>query len=139
MSYKQFQTLLQNVRASTSFQRWGRQEASDAFGRRSSPIELLLLGALRYLGRGLTFDDLEEYTAINEETHRQFLLIFIKWGASDFYDAYVRMPSTAEEFRTHQAEFSVAGLPGAEFSCDATNVIMWQCYHKTGTHWIQTK
>ena len=34
----------------------------DCFGRRSLSSELLLLGALCYLGRGLTFDGLEEYT-----------------------------------------------------------------------------
>ena len=30
-----------------------------------SNIKLLLLGALRYLGRGHTFDDIEEATAIS--------------------------------------------------------------------------
>jgi hypothetical protein len=33
--------------------------------RKVSPIELLLLGSLRYLGRGWTFDDLEESTFIS--------------------------------------------------------------------------
>jgi len=32
-----------------------------------------LLGALYYLGHGWDFDDLEEATNINKETHRQFL------------------------------------------------------------------
>jgi DDE superfamily endonuclease len=42
---------------------------------------------------------------------------------------YVKMPTTAAEFKTHQAEFEVAGLHGAGFSSDATNVIMWRCSH----------
>jgi hypothetical protein len=62
------------------------------YGTRVLPIELLVLGALRYLGRrGLTFDDLEEYTAINEETHCQFLHRFIEFGSKTLYIWYVKM------------------------------------------------
>ena len=52
------------------FPRWTSRK--DATGKPSSPLELLILGALRYLGRGWTFDDCEESTAIGEETHRVF-------------------------------------------------------------------
>ena len=44
------------------FVRW---TGPDACKRNASPIELLVLGALRYLGRGWTFDDLEESTAVS--------------------------------------------------------------------------
>ena len=74
------------VLADDRFDRWTL--GKDAVGRRASPIELLLLGALRYLGIGLTFDDLEEYTAISEETHRQFLHVFIEYGATFLYSKY---------------------------------------------------
>jgi len=36
----------------------------DAIGREGAPLELLILGALRYLRRGWTFDDLAECTGI---------------------------------------------------------------------------
>ena len=43
------------------FMRWrDRNDDSSKKKTRVSPIELLLLGSLRYLGRGWTFDDLEE-------------------------------------------------------------------------------
>ena len=45
---------------------------NDFFRNKTSPIELLLLGTLRYLGRGWTFDDIEEATAISLEVHRVF-------------------------------------------------------------------
>lgn len=61
MPYDQFKVLLSMVMAHEYFARWTRRNAA---GKKPSPIELLLLGALRYLGRGLTFDDLEECTAI---------------------------------------------------------------------------
>ena len=73
------------------------------------------------------FDDLEEHTAINEETHRQFLHVFMQWGSTTFFDEYVSFPRTATEYATDREEFDVGGLTGAGFSTDATNVIMWKC------------
>ena len=43
-------------------------------GRRPIPISLLVLTALRYLGRPWTCDDLEEATAVSMETIRLFLI-----------------------------------------------------------------
>jgi len=51
----------------------------DATGTPSSPIELMVLGTLRYLSRGWTFDDIEEATCISEENHRQFFDAFTKF------------------------------------------------------------
>ena len=42
--------------------------------RDRAPLPLILLGALRYLGRGWTTDDLEEEPVINLETHRSFYI-----------------------------------------------------------------
>ena len=128
MPYKEFLLLLDRVRADELFHRWTRQDLLCA-RLLSSPVELLLLGALRYLGRGLTFDDLEEYTAISEETHRVFFHVFIEYGAKRLYPEFVVCPTTAEEYRTHRKEFDVGALTGAGFSTDATNVVMWRCNH----------
>ena len=51
---------MEDAREGNWFPRW---MAKDATGKISSPLELLILGSLRYLGRGFTFDDLEEATA----------------------------------------------------------------------------
>jgi hypothetical protein len=126
MPYASFVDFLHKVRSADEFGRWLRK---DAVGDDCSPIGLLLLGALRYLGRGLTFDDLEEYTAISEETHRQFFHVFIAYGENTLYPEYVVMPTTAAEFQTHQAEYGMGALAGAGFSTDASNVIMWRCQH----------
>ena len=37
--------------------------------KRVPPVELLILGLLCYLGRGWTFDDCEESTAIDSDVH----------------------------------------------------------------------
>ncbi|CAB9517408.1 Plant transposon protein [Seminavis robusta] len=126
MPYSEWLKLVEACSASDYFKRW---MSKDAVGNITSPIELMVLGALRYLGRGLTFDDLEEYTAINEETHRQFFHAFIDYGSKVLFPLYVTMPTTAQEYLSHQREFNIGCLPGAGFSTDATNVIMWRCAH----------
>ena len=93
MPYEQFLKVLEDMKDEELFCRWSN--ACDAVGQQASPLELLLLGSLRYLGRGWTFDDLEESTAISEETHRQFFHVFITWGSTKLFDAFVRMPQTA--------------------------------------------
>jgi hypothetical protein len=107
-----------------------KKMGKDAKGKPSSPLELLILGAFRYLGRGLTFDDLEESTAISEEVHRKFFHKFIKIGSTVLYDRYVRAPQTKEEVQQHMHEFATAGLPGAFASTDATNIIHELCNWK---------
>lgn len=47
--------------------------------REQSPLSLLPLRTLKYLGRGWTFDDLEESIGTSEEVHRNFFHKFIKF------------------------------------------------------------
>ena len=51
---------------------FGRWRRDDATGKTPPPIEWLVIDSLRYLGRGLTFDDIEEYTTIIEDVNRFF-------------------------------------------------------------------
>ena len=75
--------------------------SADAIGRPSSPLELMVLGSLRYLGRGLMFDDLEDYTSIDEETHRQFFHVFIDYGSKELFQEFVVTPANAAQAATH--------------------------------------
>jgi hypothetical protein len=65
---------------------------SNCAGKKASPLELMILGSLRYLGRGWTFDDCEEATAVGEETHRRFFHQFTAIGATILFDKYVHAP-----------------------------------------------
>jgi hypothetical protein len=76
LPYAEFLKLRNSLLEEDDFSRWHTGKC-DHFGSRASPIELLLLGTLRYLGRGLTFDDIEEGTQVSEECHRQFFHKFI--------------------------------------------------------------
>ena len=96
----------------------------------SSPLSLLILGALRYLGRGWTFEDIEESTAIDEETHQQFFHVFIQYGSTTMYDKYVITPKTPDDASTHIREMELAGFPGCFGSTDATHIAMDSCAYR---------
>ena len=111
------------------FARWMR---TDAVGKQSSPIELMVLGALRYLGRGWTFDDIKDATAINEETRRQSFHVFITWGSEYLFKKYVSTPAEKEEAWKNMEEFCQAGFNCCGGSTDATHVGMENC-----SHWLK--
>ena len=84
----------------------------------------MILTALRYLGRGWTFDDLSESTGISEEVIRVFFHTFIEYGSTILYNQHVIAPQNTFEAKSHSYEFEVAGLPGAIGSMDATHIIL---------------
>jgi hypothetical protein len=130
--YDSYLKLMTKVLDSELFRRW---LSVDCIGRQSSPIELMVLGSLRYLGRGWTFDDLEEATSIAEETHRQFFHVFIEWGRSTLFQEYVITPRTQEEAEIHMREMREAGFHGSVGSQDATHIGMERCsYDRWNMH-----
>mmetsp|Transcript_13561 Transcript_13561/g.21152 ORF Transcript_13561/g.21152 Transcript_13561/m.21152 type:complete len:162 (-) Transcript_13561:173-658(-) len=129
MSPASFRKHLAEVRQSELFHRWDAGH-SDAIGRTPMPLELLLLGTLRYLGRSWTLDDLEEATTISEETHRHFLHVYLLLGSTYLYDKYVVLPESSDEIDKNSYEFFIAGLPGALGSQDATHISMQKCHNK---------
>lgn len=75
LPYRAFVAFIRDAREHKWFP---KAEQKDAVGRDGTPLELLVLGALRYLGRGWTFDDIEESTGVSEEVHRRFFYDFVK-------------------------------------------------------------
>ena len=69
LPFSNYEELARDCKGHELFKRW---TGCNAAGKESSLIKLIVLGALRYLGRGWTFDDLEEATAISQEVHRVF-------------------------------------------------------------------
>ena len=63
LPHHSFLSLLKKVSTSPLFQRWDLNKMRHHINQTSS-LSLLLLGTLRYLGRGWNFDDLEESTGI---------------------------------------------------------------------------
>ncbi len=115
-----------------TFDRWCGYKPNN---KQSSPIELLVLGSLRYLGRGFTFDDIEENTAISKEVHRTFFRRFVEFGSTVLYEKYVLTPDNVDEAKTHMREFEEAGFPGCVGSSDATHITTDRCeYNSKNNH-----
>ncbi len=55
LPYPQFLELVEDIRSNNLFDQWCRYKSNN---KKVSPVELLLLGLLRYLGREWTFNDL---------------------------------------------------------------------------------
>jgi hypothetical protein len=124
LPYESYLQFVEDAREQNWFPKWSKRTLT---GENCSPLELLILGSLRYLGRGFTFDDCEESTAISEEVHRVFFHRFIEVGSTILFDKYVLTPTTKEELAGHTAEFEMAGCPGTPGSTDATSIIHEQC------------
>ena len=118
-----FNELTAELEETDSFRQW-RHGSRNCFGVLAAPISVLLLAALRYLGRAWTLDDLSESTCISQEVIRVFLHKFLTFGSTVLYQRYVLTPSCAEEAHQHMAEYSDAGFPGAVGSTDVTHIIL---------------
>ena len=78
MPYNAFLDLVAECKKSSHLKRWDGCNTVHYFnGSRIIPMELLVLGVLRYLGRGWTMDDVQENTGISKETIRIFITKFI--------------------------------------------------------------
>ncbi|KAL7503478.1 hypothetical protein ACHAWX_000588 [Stephanocyclus meneghinianus] len=126
LPYNKYKELCADCLDSELFVRW---IGNDAVRRNKTPVELLVLGALRYLGHGWTFDNVEEATAVSKEVHRTFFSQFIEFGRTTLYEKYVIFPTTVKEAKLHMKEFIIAGLMDALGSTDTIHSTMWNCEH----------
>jgi hypothetical protein len=92
---------------------------------KAKSVELLVLGSLRCLGRGWTFDDLEENAGIGEDAFRRFFHKFIDVGSTVSCNEFIIAPGESnQDTATHQHEFNEAGCHGAIGSTDAVHVTL---------------
>ena len=122
--HDKFLEMVKDIKEHSLFSRWTQ---NDCIGNEPSDIRLLFLGTLRYLGRGLTFDDLEEYTYISKEVLRNFFLAFLEYGSTVLYNKYVVNPASKLDVSLFEKVFAMAGFNGCIGSTDATHVGMLQC------------
>lgn len=101
-------------------------ENPDAFDRPGAPIELLILGTLRLLGRGWVFDDIYEATRISIPVLRAFYHKFTKHYATDLREEWIRAP-TDEEVEETMRLYEQSGFPGAIGSIDCVHVWWDRC------------
>ena len=114
------------------FDRWCGYKSNN---KKVTPVELLVLGSLRYLGRGWTFDDIEESTAIDNEVHCRFFKVFIQLGSTALYQKLVITPFDLPTANANMYEYSQAGFPGCVGSCDCTHIVTKWCeYNLKNNH-----
>ena len=128
--------LLQWIRDDTRFARWCGAKVNK---KMSSPIELLVLGSLRYLGCGWTFDDIEEQTAIYREVHWSFFHAFIDYCSTLLYSWFVLTPVHLPEAWSNMREYEVAGFPGCVGSTDCTHVTTERCEYRLKNNHLGAK
>jgi hypothetical protein len=104
MPYRCFQELAAMLAESPLFERW-RDGKADAFDRPTTPLPLLVLCCLRYIGRGWTFDDLSENTGISDEIIRVFFHRFVEFGSTVLYKKHVVAPESADDAAVHTKEY----------------------------------
>ena len=76
-----------------------------------------------YMGRGWTFDDIEEATYISEEVHRVFFHEFINVGSTVMFEKWVSVPKTPADIHDCMHEYAEAGMNGAIASTDGVHII----------------
>ena len=127
--YDKFKELLKDLEIHLLFSKW-RDGNTNCAGKQTSLLLLLLLGTLRYLGRGWCFDDCEEQTCISEETHHRFFHHFLEYRSTVLFPRYVVTPQTSEEAKTHMHAMNMAGFPGCVSSTNATHIAMDSCSNR---------
>ena len=85
LPYRSFKELLIDTKANHLIKRWTHKRFNIDL-----VLGLLLLGSLRYLGRGWTFDDLEEATSMSQYVHWDVFHLFVKYGQECLYPKYVK-------------------------------------------------
>jgi len=129
MPYSAFLDLVNGCKGSDYFVQW--QRGKHKYNKQENyPISLLVLTALRYMGRGWTLDDLQENTAVSRETIRIFFLKFIEFGSTSLYNKFVNAPNNLEALRDCEHEYSMAGFAGCIGSTDASHIIHEKCSYR---------
>ncbi len=125
-SYVMILDMISSDQSKGLFDRWKTNsncyESENKNNKSVSPIELLLLGSLRYLGRGWTFDNMCDVTYISRDVHRKFLHQFVKFGATVLYPIYVSAPRTVEELMDCEQGYNIAGFSGCIGRSDASHI-----------------
>ncbi len=124
--FPKYLKLVKQIKADDRFDQWC---GFKKFKQTTSPIELLVLGSLPYLGRGWTFDGIEENMAISQEVHHTFFHIFIDFGSTVLHDKFVQNPVHLDEAKSNMVEYAESGLPGCVGSSDCMHILTEGCQY----------
>ena len=94
---------------------------------KSTPLELLALGALRTLSRNWTFNCISESTNVSQEARRVFFPKFVKWHATEVAPITIHMPDPTDRnaVESNGLEYEAAGFPLCLGSVDCMHIRQW--------------
>ena len=122
VTFERFKEIVEKTRS------WGIfSEKKDRYGRPCVPLELKILGALRYLSKGSSFDAIAELSGMAEQTAHSFFHQFWYHFVLEYKDIWIKYPSTAAEAQPITDHYARLGLPGAVGSVDCTHVWWAMC------------
>lgn len=119
---------------------WFPQSLVDSYGREVTPISLKLLGTLRILGKGCSWDLLYELSGVSAEVHRRWTLAFIAKFALEMYPIYVHGPRDSSEMESVTGLYAASGFPGCIGSTDCVHIrwercpSVWSSAYRNGKH-----
>ena len=105
-------------------------EKCNALGQPGIPLDILILGALRYLGRAWTFDDLFESTDVSQEIHRKFLKDFTVVCRTYLYPKWVKRPEIKAKNRGLHVRVQTSWIQTSIGSADVTHVVLERCHSR---------
>ena len=119
---------------------WFPQKKYDVCGRELTPIFLKLLGTLRMLGKGCSWDLLYELSGVSGNVHRKWTYLFIEKFSKEMYPVYVHGPRNNEELNTITSLYAACGFPGCVGSTDCVHIrwemcpAVWASAYRNGKH-----
>lgn len=94
----------------------------DRVGRKRIDARLLILGTLRFLSKGTTFDMIDEVTDVSYQHNHHFLERFLRWFNRHYSHQYIKLPTRADEIHHVEGLYRDLGLPGCLGSTDVVHV-----------------
>ena len=80
-------------------------------GKPCIPLELKVLGVLRHLARDTTCDCIAEITGYSQETHRKFMMNFLRQFVEHFHSDWLKPPEMgSEELKRSEGEYSLSNV-----------------------------
>lgn len=109
---------------------WFNKSEYDCCGQKTWPLEVLVLGCLRILGRGMCLDGIQELSGVSIEVQRKFLHKFCHLFSNTQFDKYCGLPRDPEEIDKIVSEYALLGFPGCIGSTDCVHIAWDRCPYK---------
>jgi hypothetical protein len=92
-----------------------------------APMDLKVLGVLRVLEKGCSFDAISELTNLSEDTHRKFHHKYLSRFVLEKRSRWIRYPRNKKEAINILHVYKKLGVPGSVGSIDVTHIPWGRC------------